>query len=120
MGEFGRGQYGANVVGDVGQNFHQEASNLEPEFNIASTGQTTVGEDGTKPVQDAMEYVQGDADNCLAHVESVKPDCGISAYANGGSGPMLLTLAAEFAEEPSLGMKHFFIAIDRTNKIAME
>ena len=120
MGEFGRGQYGTNVVGDVGQNLHEEASNLEPKFNIASSGQTRVGEDGTKLVQDAMEYAQEDVSNYSMHIEIIELDCAISASANGASGPMLLTLAAKFAGKPSLGMEHFFIAADPTDEIVVE
>ena len=67
-----------------------------------------------------MEYAQGDAGNCSTHVESIEPDCAISASANGLSGPTLLTLAAEFAEESSLGTEHFFIAADPTDQIAVK
>ena len=47
MEEFGKGKDGANVVGDVGQNSHEEACNLEPRVNIVGTGQTKVGEGDT-------------------------------------------------------------------------
>ena len=93
---------------------------MEPGFNIAGIGQTRVGEGGTVPVQGAMEYAQGNASNCSTDVESIEPDCAISTSANGPSGPMLLTLAAEFAEEPSSGTEHFFIAADPTDEIAVE
>ena len=108
------------MVGDVEYNSHEEACNLEPGFNIASTRQTRVGEGGTVPVQGAMEYAQGDAGNCSTHVESIEPNCAISASANGPSGPMPLTLAVEFAKEPSSSTKHFFIVVDPTDEIDVE
>ena len=66
-----------------------------------------------------MEDAQRDAGNCSANVENIEPDCAISATANGPCGPTALTLAAEFEEEPSSGMEHYFIAADPTDEIAV-
>ena len=50
MGEFDRGEDGANIVHDARQNSHEEACNLEPGVHIVGTGQTRVGEGGTIPI----------------------------------------------------------------------
>ena len=67
-----------------------------------------------------MEDVEGDAGHYSVDVENSEPDYVISAIANGPCGPTLLTLAAEFEEEPSSSTEHYFIAADPIDKIDVE
>ena len=115
IGEFNKGEDGTNR-----KNSYEEACNLELGVHIVGTGQTRVGEGGTILVHGVMEDAQGDAGQYSADVENSELDCAISATTNGPCGPTPLTLAAEFKEEPSSGMEHYFIAANSMDEIAVE